>query len=131
MSQEIPLSKFASFTGPPVRHLLSYPSSEQRSPTSQLAEMAECDDFWQSPIGTASSVAANAAMAPHRHLSDKRTDKVMDQVERVKDKVVGRFISEKDFNRALAHYFRPSAAREEAAAVASFRDADILAIRMD
>ena len=70
-------------------------------------------------------------MAPHRRLSDKRTDKVTDQVERVKDKVVGRFISEKDFNRALAHHFRPSAAREEAAAVASFRDADFLAIRME
>jgi serine/threonine protein kinase len=85
--------------------------------------MADCNDFRQSPYGAAISATANAAMALHRRVSDKMADKVM---EKVKDKVVGRFMTEKDFNRALAHYFPPSAGREEAPVVASFRDGDFL-----
>ena len=54
-------------------------------------------------------------------MSDKVTDKV---IEKVKDKVAGRFRTEKDFNRALAPYFPTSIGREEAPAVASFGDSD-------
>ena len=88
--------------------------------------MADCKDFRQSPYGAAISATANVAMALHRRMSDKMADKMVDTAERVKDKVTGRFMSEKEFNKALARHFPQSAGREEVPAVASFRDADFL-----
>jgi hypothetical protein len=82
--------------------------------------MADCNDFQQSVCGAAIS---NAAVALHRRMSDKVAEKV---ICKVKDKVVGRFMTEKDFNKALAHYFPTSVGREGAPAVPSFRDADFL-----